>query len=248
MTAKDERLAFVANMRFDIAVRDHADKLREAWADLDGWRPLSRAYELLGPAEIHYAIVQWCLDFARRHYPGTMANPISEQHVPQLFCDHKIELPELPYLRPFLKPVVRAALRQGRFIAWAFETDAAAFGKRRAVPSDRWQFFQPDFEQNSASSAEVRLCGVEVEMAKPFSVDKPAYGRAEVERWYDGYLEQHIKDHGKHPRREVAYEAAQGRFLGFTDREWFYKMKVGKKPADQRHSGAPRKLATKIDS
>jgi hypothetical protein len=242
-TTKEQRLEEVAKLRFDAfdsAVRRHFEELQDGWADSDP-RPLSRAYELLQPAEIHGAIVQWCLAFAREHYPGTLANPVAEQHLPQLFCGGKIDLPELPYLRPWLNRSVLLSLMRGDIIACGLEANAVASGKRRQIAADRWTILTPDFAQDSAAlDGQTTLYGIEVERARESAVDRRRPRRAEVQKWLDKWHADYLEANGRYPGREKAYTAAQNEFPGFVDYKWLCARLGAKKPADQRGRGRPK--------
>jgi hypothetical protein len=188
-STREKRIAYVNKLRFDNAVSDHADKLKETWANSDGpRRPLSRAYELLHPVNVRQAIVEWCLDFARANYPGTISNPTDEERVHQLYREGKFCLPELPSLRQFLNSWATAALRQGALALWALEKGAIATGKRRQVASDRLQILQLDFKQCTGSvNGETIIYGIEVEVAdagKPKKTDGRRISLADLRRWY----------------------------------------------------------------
>jgi hypothetical protein len=247
---KAERSAYIEKLRLDDAIRDHADKLIDAWTNAGGPRhPLSRAYELLHPGSVRQAIVEWCLEFAREYHPGTIRNPTDERHVARLFREGKFDLPELPYLLRFLNSWTLVALQQGLLLAWALDKNGVAFGKHRRIATARWQNLQPDFKQGTASvDGETIIYGVEVEVANTATKPPrpPLASRAAVEKWFVDYTRE-SEAAGKRPDQVVAWAAAQKEFPGFTDRDWFRAMRQAHKPPDwPKGPGNPGKLARKI--
>jgi hypothetical protein len=229
MTTKDERLAFVAELRFERAVFDHADKLREPWTSKAPRCQLSRAYELLHPGDLRRAIVQWCLAFACEYHPGTVSNPITAQHLPELYREGKIEFPELPYLRPYLHLLVLAALQHGLLAAWALERDTVARGKRHQVDADRWNILQPDFEHEVASvDGEQQLFGIEVEVAQATDARpiRRKVSQSDLTRWYRETWIPACRVEGRIPSRDDDFAAAKAHFDGGDfSRDWLRRLR-----------------------
>jgi hypothetical protein len=189
------------------------------------------------------AIIQWCLEFARRHYPGTLARPVDEASVAQLYCEGSIELPELSYLRPFLNPWTLVALCQGHLTSAGRKADAVATGSRStAIAADGWRYLQPDFERSTASLDGKTIYGIEVEVARSTArrAPKSVAGHGRVLQWLSKKYVPNCEAAGPLPNRDVAYAAAQKEVPGFTDRPWFRKQWA---TYTKRGRGKPRKMA-----
>jgi hypothetical protein len=246
---KEERVAYAQKLKFDLAVRDHADKLSDDWTNAASGarRLLSSAYELLHPSNVRQAVVQSCLESVRAYDPGTMSRPTDEGRVAQLYCQGKFEILELPHLHQFLNSWTVAALRQGHLVARGLDV---ATSKRRAIAADEWQSLQPDFERGTASvDGRPIVYGIEVEAAKTASkLSRPssALRRTLVKKWYvDDYIP--ACEPSMFPSRDLAWTAAQEKFPDFTDRTWFREMREAHKPAGfSTGPGRPRKLAGRI--
>jgi hypothetical protein len=158
--------------------------VRARWPRASLVVPLAEAHRLLSDGEIETAVT---LAACKLGYSLTGVRGVARD------AEGRCLVPPPEQVRPYLREIVEAKLRQGELNACGLDPDKAAHGKRAAIPADRWNFLLPDFEKSAANyGAKAVVVGVSVTGGES-APDEPALkpiSNEELSEWFTGYCQR----------------------------------------------------------